>query len=109
MQINLTGHHIDITPALRSYVETKFEKLRRHFDNMTNIHVILTVQKERQIAEAAIHVNRGNLFAEAEQTDMYAAIDELTDKLDRQVKKHKEKLTDHHNKEGRMKNHEQPE
>jgi len=107
MQINLTGHHIDITPALRSYVQSKFEKLERHFDNMTNVHVILTVEKERQIAEATVHVNRGNLFADAEHDDMYAAIDGLIDKLDRQVKKHKEKLTDHHNREGRTRGQEQ--
>jgi putative sigma-54 modulation protein len=107
MQINLTGHHIDITPSLRSYVQTKFEKLERHFDNMTNVHVILTVEKERQIAEATVHVNRGNLFADAEHSDMYAAIDGLIDKLDRQVKKHKEKLTDHHKEEGRIRGQEE--
>lgn len=95
MQINLTGHHMDITPALRSYVQEKFGKLARHFDHVTNVHVILTVEKERQIAEATIHVNRGNLFADARSGDMYAAIDSLVGKLDRQVKKHKEKLNDH--------------
>jgi len=100
MQINLTGHHMDITPALRSYVQDKFGKLERHFDHMTNVHVILTVEKERQIAEATIHVNRGNLFADARTDDMYAAIDSLVDKLDRQVKKHKEKLNDHRPAEG---------
>jgi putative sigma-54 modulation protein len=95
MQINLTGHHMDITPALRSFVHEKFERLQRHFDHITNIHVILTVEKDRQKAEATIHVNRGNLFAEVEQDDMYAAIDMLIDKLDRQLKKHKEKLSSH--------------
>jgi putative sigma-54 modulation protein len=103
MQINLTGHHMDITPALRSYVQSKFERLERHFDQMTNVHVILTVEKERQIAEATIHVNRGNLFADAESSDMYAAIDSLVDKLDRQVKKHKEKINDHRPGEGGLK------
>jgi putative sigma-54 modulation protein len=97
MQINLTGHHMDITPALRSFVHDKFERLERHFDHITNIHVVLTVEKDRQRAEATIHVNRGNLFAEAEQNDMYAAIDILIDKLDRQLKKHKEKLANHKN------------
>jgi len=95
MQINLTGRHIDITPALRSYVETKLNKIQRHFDHVTNVHVILTIEKERQKAEATIHVNRANLFADAEHSDMYAAIDKLIDKLDKQVKKHKEKLSDH--------------
>ena len=96
MQLNLTGHHVDITPALRSYIENKFERLERHFEQMTNVHVILSVEKERQKAEATIHVNRGNIFADSQHEDMYAAIDTLVDKLDRQVKKHKEKLTDHH-------------
>ena len=96
MQINLTGHHMDITPSLREYVETKFQRVERHFDNMTNIHVILSVEKERHKAEATIHVSRGNVYAESEHEDMYAAIDTLLDKLDRQIKKHKEKLTDHH-------------
>ncbi len=101
MQLNLTGHHMDITPALRSFVDEKFERLERHFDHITNIHVILTVEKDRQKAEATLHVNRGNIFAEAESEDMYAAIDMLIDKLDRQVIKHKEKLSNH--KPGRSK------
>ena len=100
MQINITGHHLDITPALRSSVHEKFERLQRHFDHITNSHVILSVEKERQKAEATVHVNRGNLFAEVEHEDMYAAIDMLIDKLDRQLKKHKEKLTDHHKGSG---------
>ncbi len=100
MQINISGHHLDITPALRSYVHEKFERLQRHFDHITNSHVILSVEKERQKAEATIHVNRGNLFAEVEHADMYAAIDMLIDKLDRQLKKHKEKLTNHKGNSG---------
>jgi putative sigma-54 modulation protein len=104
MQINVTGRHIEITDSLKSYVESKFEKLERHFEHITNTHVILCVEKERQKAEATVHVNRGNLFADNEQEDMYAAIDGLVDKLDRQLKKHKEKLTDHHQAEGSLKN-----
>ncbi|MBF8268650.1 MAG: ribosomal subunit interface protein [Gammaproteobacteria bacterium] len=96
MQINLTGHHVDITPAIRSYVENKFSRLERHIDKMTKIHVILSIEKERQKAEASILVNKGKIYADAQHEDMYAAIDALTDKLDRQIKKHKEKLTDHH-------------
>ena len=102
MQINLTGHHIDITQSLRTYVESKFERLERHIDNMTNVHVILSIEKERQKAEATISVNRGNLFADAEHEDMYAAIDGLIDKLDRQVKKHKDKQSDHHRGHGTL-------
>lgn len=97
MQINLSGHHMDITPALRSYVATKLHRIERHFDHVITAHVVLSVEKERRKAEANIHVNRGNLFADAEHNDMYAAIDRLTDKLDRQVKKHKEKLSNHRN------------
>lgn len=96
MQIDLTGHHVDITPALRDYVNGKFERLERHFDNVTDVHVILSVEKVRHKAEATIQVSGGNLFADSVEDDMYAAIDALVDKLDRQVKKHKEKLTDHH-------------
>ena len=95
MQLNLT-----ITPALRSYIESKFERLERHFEQMTNVHVILSIEKERQKAEATIHVNRGNIYADSQHEDMYAAIDALIDKLDRQVKKHKEKLTNHHRSQG---------
>jgi putative sigma-54 modulation protein len=103
MQMSVSGHHMDITPALRSYVENKFERLERHFDQITNVHVILSVEKERQKAEATINVARGDLFADAEHENMYAAIDGLVDKLDRQLKKHKEKLSDHHRNEGGLK------
>jgi putative sigma-54 modulation protein len=95
MQISLTGHHIDITEALRNYVDSKFERLERHFDHVTNVHVILTVEKVRQKAEATVHVNGADIFADSTEEDMYAAIDGLVDKLDRQVKKHKEKITNH--------------
>jgi putative sigma-54 modulation protein len=100
MQINLTGHHVELTPPLHDYVNSKMERLERHFDHVTNIHVVLSVEKLRHKAEATLHVSGGTLFADAVQEDMYAAIDSLTDKLDRQVKKHKEKLTDHHRSEG---------
>jgi putative sigma-54 modulation protein len=99
MQLNLTGHHIDITPALRSYVGTKLAKLARHFDNMTDIHCILTVEKLLHKAEATVYLGGGTIHADSAEPDMYAAIDMLVDKLDRQVKKHKEKITDHHARE----------
>jgi len=105
MQINITGHHVDITPALRAYVEEKLERLERHFDNITNAHVILEIEKDRQKAEATVHVSRGQVYADSEDENMYAAIDSLADKLDRQIKKHKEKLKDHHRGEG-LKNQE---
>ena len=95
MQINLTGHHIDITESLREYVDTKFAKLERHFDHITNVHVILNVEKTNQTAEATVHLNGGEIFADSVHDDMYAAIDGLIDKLDRQVIKHKEKMKKH--------------
>ena len=99
MQLNLTGHHLDITPALRDYVNTKMSRIERHFDHVTDIHCVLSVEKLRHRAEATIKVAGGKLFADSTQEDMYAAIDGMIDKLDRQVKKHKEKLTDHHARE----------
>ncbi len=95
MQITVSGHHVDVTPALRDYVNTKLGKLQRHFDNITNSAVTLTVEKLIHKAEATVHVAGADLFALAESTDMYAAIDALTDKLDRQLIKHKEKLKAH--------------
>lgn len=95
MQLNLTGHHVEITEPLRTYVDEKMAKLERHFDHITNVHVILNVEKLTQKAEATVHLHGGEIFAEAEHQDMYAAIDALVDKLDRQVIKHKEKLKRH--------------
>ena len=92
MQINLTGHHVDITDSLRDYVDEKFKRLERHFDHINNVHVILSVEKLRQIAEANMHLNGGEIFATSEATVMYASIDSLVDKLDRQLIKHKEKM-----------------
>ncbi|MBI5451092.1 MAG: ribosome-associated translation inhibitor RaiA [Gammaproteobacteria bacterium] len=97
MQINLTGHHVDITPALRDYVTGKIEKLTRHFDHLGQVHVVLTVSKLVHRAEATIHVRGQDLFADAESENMYAAIDALVDKLDRQVVKFKEKQGSHRN------------
>jgi putative sigma-54 modulation protein len=95
MQIQLTGHHVDITATLREYVNSKFERIVRHYDHVTDVHVVLTVEKLVKKAEATIHVSRANVFADAQSDDMYAAIDALIDKLDRQIKKFKEKQSDH--------------
>lgn len=95
MQLNLTGRHVEITDSLRDYVNNKFAKLERHFDHINNVHVILDIEKLSQKAEATMHVNGGELFASTAHQDMYAAIDGLVDKLDRQVIKHKEKLSRH--------------
>ena len=94
MQLSISGHHIDVTAALRAYVEEKLTKLERHYDHITNAHVILSVEKLRQRAEATIHISGAELFADADCDDLYAAIDKLTDKLDRQILRHKEKTQD---------------
>jgi putative sigma-54 modulation protein len=96
MNIDVTGQHMDVSPALRDYVAGKFEKLKTHFDKVGNCHVILSVEKLQQKAEATVSISGGNnLFANAENENMYAAIDDLVDKLDRQAKKLKEKSTKH--------------
>jgi putative sigma-54 modulation protein len=91
MQLNVSGHHVEVTPPLREYVASKFERLQRHFDQITNIEVTLIVEKLTQKAEATIHISGADIFAAADSEDMYAAIDALADKLDRQLIKHKEK------------------
>lgn len=98
MQINLTGHHVEITDSLRNYVTEKMGRLEKHFDKVSNTHVILSVENVRQKAEATVNMSGNNIFAESTADDMYASIDTLVDKLDRQVKKHKEKLKNHHRK-----------
>ncbi len=96
MQLDLSGHHVEITQALRAYVDKKFERISRHFDQLIDVHCVLTVEKLRHKAEATIQLSGSKLYAEATEQDMYAAIDALADKLDRCVRKHKEKVTDHH-------------
>jgi putative sigma-54 modulation protein len=96
MRLNVTGHHLEITPALRSYVEKKLERIVRHFDTVQDANFILTVEKLKHRAEATIHLRGENVHALAEEESMYASIDQLVDKLERLVRKHKEKATDHH-------------
>lgn len=96
MQVNLTGHNLDITQAIRAYVIEKCKRLERHFDNLIAAHVILKVEKRQHMAEATLSVGGGpQLFAEDDQSDLYAAIDGMLDKLDRQVRRHKSKVTEH--------------
>jgi putative sigma-54 modulation protein len=95
MQLNISGHHLDITDAIRDYVVNKLSRLERHNDRITSTNVILSVDKLIQKAEATVHVSGGEIFADAEHDDLYAAIDSLTDKLDRQLIKHKEKHRGH--------------
>lgn len=95
MQLNVSGHHVEVTDPLRDYVQAKFERLQRHFDQITNTQVTLIVEKMVQKAEATVHISGADIFAQAESEDMYAAIDALADKLDRQLIKHKEKNRGH--------------
>ena len=99
MQLDLTGHHLDITPALRSYVAKRFERISRHFESVLDVHCVLTVEKLRHKAEATLTVRGNKIHAEAIEDHMYESIDARADKLDRAVKKHKEKTADHHPEE----------
>ena len=101
MNLTISGHHLDVTPALRSYVTSKLDRITRHFDQVVDVKVLLTVEnlKEKQgrkRAECTVHVKGSDMFAESSHADMYAAVDELVDKLDRQVVRHKDRLQSHH-------------
>jgi putative sigma-54 modulation protein len=97
MQLSISGHHVELTDSINGYIEQKFEKLHRHSDQITQVHVVLNVEKLHHLAEATAHVTGAELFANADAGDMYTAIDQLVDKLDRQLIKHKEKATARHN------------
>lgn len=99
MNLNISGHHVDMTDAMREFVTNKLQRLERHLDQLIDAEVILHVEKIRHRAEAKLNVNGAILFAEATEDDMYKAVDCLIDKLDKQVLKYKEKRKDHHNKE----------
>jgi len=102
MQIQVSGHQVAVTPALRDYVTGKFHRIVRHFDQLHDVSFTLSLEKLLHKAEATVHCAAGKIIhAEVRAADMYAAIDALADKLDRQVKKHKEKLTSHHRDDGR--------
>jgi putative sigma-54 modulation protein len=96
MNLNITGHHVEVTPAIRDYVTDKLGRVTRHFDHVIDVNVILSVEKLVQKAEVTVHVSGKDIHVEATDADMYAAIDSLVDKLDRQVLKHKEKHGNHH-------------
>jgi putative sigma-54 modulation protein len=101
MQLNVSGHHVEITPSMRAYVEKRLERVKRHFDQVIDVHFVMSVDKLVHKAEATLHVSGGNIHADATDSNMYAAIDALTDKLDRSIVKHKEKQRDHHAGEAR--------
>jgi len=93
MNLNMTGHHLEITPAIREYVVAKMDRINRHFDHVIDVNMILSVEKLRQKIEANVHLSGKDIFVESIDADMYAAIDLLVDKLDRQIIKHKEKFS----------------
>jgi putative sigma-54 modulation protein len=100
MNLTISGHHLEVTPALRGYVTSKLDRITRHFDQVVDIRVLLTVdnmkeKEKRQRAECSLHVKGRDLFAESSHADLYAAVDDLTDKLDRQVGRYKTKVQDH--------------
>lgn len=105
MQISITGHHVEVTDALRAYVEKRMARIVRHFDHLIDVHFVLSVEKLRHNAEATLKTRGKDIHASAEDGNMYAAIDALTDKLDGIVRKHKEKNADHHAQEGRSARH----
>ena len=101
MNLTISGHHLEVTPALREYVLTKLDRVTRHFDQVVDINVLLSVEKlkekeRRQKAEVTLHVKGKDIFVENAHEDLYAAIDQLMDKLDRQVCRHKDRLQNHH-------------
>ena len=98
MQLKVSGHHLELTDSLRHYVSIKLKKLERHFERINNINVILSVEKQRQKAESTIYVSRGEIYAAAEHGDLYAAIDMMADKLDRQLIKKKERNQDYNHR-----------
>jgi putative sigma-54 modulation protein len=103
MNLTITGHHLDVTPALRGYVEEKLKRITRHFDHVIDVTVILSVEKLKHKVEVNVHVAGKDIFVESIEDDMYAAVDGLADKLDRQVVKHKEKIGGHHREAGGLK------
>jgi len=95
MNLNITGHHIEVTDAIRTYTTEKLDRVVRHFDNVTSVNVILSIDKLKQRAEATVHVRGKDIHVESADADLYAAIDILADKLDRQVQKYKQKSAEH--------------
>ena len=96
MNLQISGHHLEITPAIHAYVTGKLERVTRHFDNVIDVNVILSVEKLKQKAEVTVHLSGKDVYVEAIEDDLYAAIDSLSDKLDRQIQKYKQKVQDHH-------------
>ncbi len=100
MNLQISGHHLEITPAIHDYVTGKLERVTRHFDNVIDVNVILSVDKLKQKAEVTVHLSGKDVYVEVIDEDLYAAVDGLVDKLDRQIQKHKQRVQDHHRGKG---------
>lgn len=100
MNLQISGHHLEITPAIHDYVTGKLERVTRHFDNVIDVNVILSVDKLKQKAEVTVHLSGKDVYVEVIDEDLYAAVDALVDKLDRQIQKHKQRVQDHHRGKG---------
>ncbi|WP_223788859.1 ribosome hibernation-promoting factor, HPF/YfiA family [Marinicella meishanensis] len=99
MHLTITGHQLEVTEPIRNYIETKFERIKRHFDQVLNAHVIISVEKVRHKSEATMHIGGKDFFADSTEDHLYKSIDLLVDKLDKQIRRHKDKVTDHHREE----------
>ena len=96
MNIQISGQHLEVTQAISDHIHNKFERISKHFNNISNVHIFLKVEKTKHFAEATLHINNHDIVATAHSDDMYSTINTLVDKVDRQIMKHKEKLTSHH-------------
>jgi len=103
MNLKISGHHLEVTPAIRDYVSDKLDRVKRHFDHVITLNVIMQVEKLVHRVEATLHVKGHDFHAHSEDDNMYAAIDLLADKLDRQIVKHKEKTSNVHQESGGLK------
>ncbi|MCX7544597.1 ribosome hibernation-promoting factor, HPF/YfiA family [Marinicella gelatinilytica] len=99
MQLDITGHQLEVTEPIKDYIDTKFERIKRHFDQVLSVHVILSVEKIRHKSEATMHIGGKDFFAESTEDHLYKSIDAMIDKLDKQIRRHKSKLKNHNNKE----------
>jgi ribosome hibernation promoting factor len=103
MQLSISGRHVEISDSLKDYINNKMIRVERHFDHVIDAHVVLDVDKQRHKAETTLQISGSKIHAASEHDDMYAAIDAMIDKLDRQVRKHKEKTSNHHQRDGGIK------
>jgi len=100
MEITTTARHFELTPAIREHGEKRLQKLTRYFDRITKTNVVLIREKHRQIAEITLHVNGSDLVSREESNDLFLSIDRAVDNLERQIKRHKERLIERKKENG---------